>query len=138
MKIDFVKQGQDFEIPTVSLESDIQMTIDFLKIKIKIETEIARDLGLDLKEMRKELTKAQADKNYELSEEAKSYNSIVAIQLNLDTVYYVLHRVDPTVTKQQVSMLGGSRLSEIIMAVFPLKTEAEPDFPKATGTTVAN
>ena len=138
MTIDCVNHGEEFELPVVSSESDIQMTIDLLKIQIKVEKETAKELGLDIREIRKELLKAQNDKDYELSDDARSYNSITAIQLNLDTVYYVLHRIDPMVTKDQVSRLGGKRLAEIVMAIFPTPPKDEPgDFPIAT-TLVAN
>jgi len=134
MKIDFMNKGEEFELPVVSSESDIQMTIDLLKLQVRVEKETAKELGLDVREMRKELLKAQLDKSYELSDDAKSWNSIMAIQLNLDTVYYVLHRIDPMVTKHQVSTLGGIRLAEIVMAIFPTPAETKEDFPKATET----
>lgn len=138
MKIDCVNAGKEFELPIVSSESDIQMTIDLLKLQIKVEKETAKDLSVDIKEMRKELLKSQLDKTYEISDDAKSYNSILAIQLNLDTVYYVLHKIDQSVTKDQVSRLGGKRLAEIVMAIFPTQPKDETgDFPLAT-TLVAN
>ena len=138
MKIDFVKEGEEFMLPVVSSESDIQMTIDLLKLQVRVEKETARELGLDVKELRKELLKAQEDKTYALSDDAKSYNSIMAIQLNLDTVHYILHKIDPAVTKDQVSKLGGTRLAEIVMTIFPIPEQKTEDFPKATETTVAN
>lgn len=136
MKIDFVNKGEEFQLPVVSSESDIQMTIDLLKIQVRVEKDTASEMGLDVREMRKELAKAQTDKNYEPSDDAKSYNSIMAVQLNLDTVHYVLHKIDPSVTKEQVSKLGGTKLSEIIMMIFPApqKKEEPGDFPKATET----
>jgi hypothetical protein len=137
MKIDFVNKGEEFELPVVSSESDIQMTIDLLKIQVKVEKEIAKELGLNVSDMRKELLKAQMDKDYVLSDDAKSWNSIMAIQLNLDTAYYVLSKIDPTVTKHQVSTLGGTRLAEIVMAIFPTPEAKPEDFQKATET-VAN
>ncbi len=92
MKIDFVNGGQEFDLPVVSSESDIQLTIDLLKLQIRVEKETAKELGVDLKEIRRELSKAQADKNYELSDDAKNYISIVAIQLNLNESCF--HRLD--------------------------------------------
>lgn len=132
MKIDFVNGGAEFDIPVVSSESDIQMTIDLLKIQVRVEKETAKEMGVDVREMRKELMKAQTDHSYVLSDDAKSYNSIMAIQLNLDTVYYVLSRIDPSITKHQVSTLGGTRLAEIVMAIFP--ASSKEDFPKAAET----
>lgn len=135
-KIDFVNGGDEFELPVVSVESDIQTTIDLLKNQVRIEKETAREMNLDIREIRKELLKAQEDKEYELSDDARSYNSIMAIQLNLDTVYYILHKIDLTVTKEKVSALGGKRLAELIMSMFP--GGPKEDFPKATDTTVAD
>ena len=137
MKIDFVNGGSEFELPIVSSESDIQMTIDLLKLQIHAEKETAQEMCLDVREMKRELQKAQEDPYYALSDDAKSYNSIMAIQLNLDTVYYILHRIDATVTKEHVSTLGGTRLAEIVMAIFPA-VEKKKDFPKAAKTTVAD
>jgi hypothetical protein len=134
MKIPFINNGEEFELPIVSAESDIQMTIDLLKLQVRIEKETAKELSVDLKEMKRELAKLQDDKTYEISDDAKSYNSIMAIQLNLDTVHYILHRIDSMITKNQVSSLGATRLAEIVMAIFPAVKE---DFPKATET-VAN
>jgi len=127
-----INGDKEFELPIVSSESDIQMTIDLLKIQVRVEKETARELGVDVREVRKELLKAQNDKDYELSDDAKSYNSIMAIQLNLDTVYYVLHKIDPSVTKEQISKLGGTRLAEIVMQIFP--ASSKEDFQKAAET----
>jgi hypothetical protein len=125
MKLDIVNHGEEFEIPVVSSESDLQLTIDLLKLQLRVEKETAKELGVDLREMRRELIKQKDDKNYEVSDDAKSYNSIMAIQLNLDMVYYVLHRIDPMVTKNQVSILGGTKLVEIVMAIFPAPATPE-------------
>ena len=118
MKIDFVNGGQEFDLPVVSSEGDIQMTIDLMKLQIRVEKEAANELGLDIRDLWKELLKVQADKEQVLSDDVKSWNRIMASQLNLDTVYYVLHGIDPLVTKHQVSTLGGTRLVEIVMAIF--------------------
>jgi len=135
MKIPFVNNGEEFDLPVVSSESDIQMTIDLLKLQSRVEKETAKELGVDVKEVRREILKQQTDKDYVLSEDADSYNRIMAIQLNLDTVYYILNKVDPKVTRRQVSGLGGTRLAEVVMAIFPsVKEETTGDFPKATMT----
>ena len=129
MQIDFVKNGEEFEIPTISVESDMQMTIDLLKLQIKTGKEVAKDLGVDYKEMQKEKIRSMTEPNYIQSDDAKNYNSILAIQLNLDTVYYVLSRIDHTVSREKVSRLGGTKIAELIMQIFPV--EKTGDFPKA-------
>jgi len=137
MKINGINKGEEFELPVVSADSDLQMTIDLLKMKVNAEKNMAKDLNVDIREMRRELLKAQTDKTYQVSDDARNYDSILAIQLNLDTCYYVLRRIDPTITKEQVSRLGGKRLAEIVMAIFPTPGKTT-DFPMATEATVAS
>jgi len=133
MKIDFVKGGEEFTLPTVGVDSDIQMTVDLLKLRLRVERETARELDVNLHDVRRELEKKRHDPSFQLSDDASDFNTISSIQLNLDTVYYVLHRVDPRVTVEQVRTLG-KRLPEFIMAIFPSpqKEDEKGDFPGAT------
>lgn len=152
MKLSFINGGAEFELPVVNADSDIQLTIDLLKLQIKTERDVARDLNLDLKMVRRELLRKQMEerrakdegrmpdaKLTDLSEEAKDFNGVVAYQLNLDTVHHVLHLIDPMVTKEQVRSLGAMRLGRLVMDIFPptASQETPSDPPAAAPLTAA-
>ena len=137
MKIEGINNDKEFEIPVFSSESDVQTTIDLLKLQMKAEKSVAKDLDLDIKEMQKEKLRLKIDKDYVLSEDAKNWNTILSMQLNFDVAFYALHQIDPKITREQVSKLGNTKHAEIVMAMFP-PVEKTQDFPKATETVASS
>ena len=136
-KLSFVKEGQEFELPEISIDSDIQTTIDLMKMKMRIEKETAKDLGLDYKEAQRELLKLRMDDKYELPWDVGQFNSISSIQMNLETANYILHKIDPGVTREMISKMGASRLANLVLDIFGGSKKEEGDFPKATEDNVA-
>lgn len=127
-KIDFINAGQEFELPTFSFDTDVDTSIELMVIQSRVERQTAKDMDLDLKEIRSEL---RAIKDHqEISDDTRRYNLIVSARCNTELLWYFLKKLDPAVTLDQVKTLGSKRISELIIEIF--KKGDDEDFQAAT------
>lgn len=123
IKIKFGKEEKEFEIPPMKLDCDMQTSIDLMAIQAKAERRF-KDLKPD--------KQYQDDDKKVMTLEFIQYRNFVASQFNLDTTFYVLNKIDETVTKEQVNGMGNAKIAEFVEVLFSREEEVDEDFQKAT------
>lgn len=110
--LECVNHGAAFRLPEFN-DKSLQTTIDLLEIKVRAEHRFK-----DLKPITPPPTLPEQTGDKELDKKeiiawAKliphewiRYNQLFDMQVNLETAYYLLHKIDPSVTKEAVSALG--------------------------------
>lgn len=107
-----VNNEAPFQLPEFD-ERDFQTTIDLLEIHVKAERRF-KDLRptAPMPTPPKKTGNKEHDEKILLKyaqavpEDWRTYNQLLNMQVNLETSYYLLHKIDPRVTKDQVSKLG--------------------------------
>lgn len=114
-KIKFKNNGtcveKEFDLPDFTETQTMQELLDFLVIEAKANKKIAEKIGVNPGEIRKNM----------------EYRGLAAIQANIDKAYYILHRLDESVTMEQVLSLDPMVIAEIINLVFPRRGEGNPE-----------